>query len=160
MRDPLWRREFWVVQESLFNYFILFFRHSWNIRSVTERPREPAHWDTLREINELHPISIPIIGNGDIFTHSDIAKMRKVTGLTSVMIARGAALNPAIFSPGNTTSTEEIIRQYLRYAVDTDDMWSATKYGLLYMTRSHDPKKQLTILGKHFSLFVPLYIGH
>lgn len=43
----------------------------------------PAHWDILKEVVDSKAISIPIIGNGDVFTHDDIQKFKEQTGFHS-----------------------------------------------------------------------------
>lgn len=40
---------------------------------------------------------IPVVGNGDIITLADAARMLKFTGCTAIAIGRGALLNPWIF---------------------------------------------------------------
>ncbi|MBQ2897359.1 MAG: tRNA dihydrouridine synthase DusB [Clostridia bacterium] len=55
-----------------------------------------ADWDIIREVKKS--VSIPVIGNGDIFQFEDIEKMMDFTGCDAVMIARGALGNPFIFS--------------------------------------------------------------
>ncbi|MBO6108185.1 MAG: tRNA dihydrouridine synthase DusB, partial [Eubacterium sp.] len=55
-----------------------------------------ADWDFIRRVRES--ISIPVIGNGDIFTASDALKMMDETGCDGVMIGRAARGNPWIFS--------------------------------------------------------------
>jgi tRNA-dihydrouridine synthase 2 len=59
------------------------------------------------------PLSIPVIANGDVFERSDIEKLRKDTGVSSVMIARGALKNPSIFAT-TQQPLHETIRDYLK----------------------------------------------
>lgn len=55
-----------------------------------------ADWEFIRQVKNR--VSIPVIGNGDVFLHSDIDRMKQQTGCDGVMIARGALGNPFIFS--------------------------------------------------------------
>ena len=43
-------------------------------------------------------VSVPVVGNGDIYTAADTLKMMSDTGCDGVMIARGALGNPWLFS--------------------------------------------------------------
>ena len=54
-----------------------------------------ANWDLIKEVREA--VSIPVIGNGDIFTAEDAFRMMEYTGCDLVMIGRGMLGNPWIF---------------------------------------------------------------
>jgi tRNA-dihydrouridine synthase B len=55
-----------------------------------------VNWDVIGEVKQA--VNIPVIGNGDVKTVADIAKMKKYTGCDGVMIGRAAMGNPWIFS--------------------------------------------------------------
>jgi tRNA-dihydrouridine synthase B len=70
--------------------------------AVTLHPRSRAQffsghsdWDMIAEVKRN--LTIPVIGNGDIWTAEDARRMIDQTGCDAVMIGRGAMGNPFIF---------------------------------------------------------------
>lgn len=55
-----------------------------------------ADWSVIRET--VQSVSIPVIGNGDVWTPADALRMLEETGCAGVMIGRGCMGNPWIFS--------------------------------------------------------------
>ena len=47
-----------------------------------------ADWDIIRQVKQS--VSIPVIGNGDIFSCEDAKQIREITNCDGIMIARGA----------------------------------------------------------------------
>ncbi len=54
-----------------------------------------ADWSLIKAVKSA--VSIPVIGNGDIFKAEDAAAMFERTGCDAVMVGRGACGNPFIF---------------------------------------------------------------
>lgn len=83
-----------------------------------------ADWNIIRRIKEN--VSIPVIGNGDIFSARDALAMKAETGCDGIMVARGARGNPWIFReirealkggpPVERPGAEEVKAMILRHA--------------------------------------------
>ncbi len=66
-------------------------------RTRTQGFRGQASWEIIRRVREALPAPIPVVGNGDVLTVEDDARMRAETGCDGVMIGRGAIGNPWLF---------------------------------------------------------------
>jgi len=63
-------------------------------RTREERYGVKAKWSIIKEVKDA--VSIPVIGNGDIFTCYDAKRMLDETGCDAIMIGRGVIGNPWI----------------------------------------------------------------
>lgn len=81
-----------------------------------------ADWSYVQAVKEA--VSVPVIGNGDIFTAEDADKRLRETGVDGLMLARGAMGNPWLFKeikhrlkgiPYSPPTAEERIHLALRH---------------------------------------------
>ncbi|XP_058798460.1 tRNA-dihydrouridine(20) synthase [NAD(P)+]-like isoform X2 [Phymastichus coffea] len=116
-------------------------------RTVDERPQHPNRNEVLKIISEH--LSIPVIANGgskEVEKREDIFKFKKETGCSSVMLARAAEWNCSIFRKEGLLPMDDVVRSYLKLAVDYDNSPSNTKYCVQNILRD----LQETPLGKQF----------
>ena len=65
-------------------------------RSRTQMYSGHADWREIASVVEA--LDIPVIGNGDVWTGADAARMRQETGCAGIMIARGSHGRPWVFA--------------------------------------------------------------
>ncbi|MFN4294779.1 MAG: tRNA dihydrouridine synthase DusB [Thermoflexales bacterium] len=80
-----------------------------------------ADWDAIAEVKQA--VKIPVIGNGDVKTVADIARIKAHTGCDGVMIGRAAIGNPWIFQrkDRHEVTVEEVIallKRHLRAMIE------------------------------------------
>lgn len=102
-----------------------------------------ADWDIIAAVKQA--VTIPVIGNGDIFTPKDAKRMLEYTKCDGIMVARGARGNPWIFKQIKSylkTGEEPekidfstVCQTILRHA-KMQVAWKGEKRGMLEM-RSH-----------------------
>lgn len=68
-----------------------------------------ADWDIIGEVK--NSVSVPVIGNGDIFDAETGLRRMKDYGVDGIMIGRGAMGNPWIFRDLNALSSGQEIRE-------------------------------------------------
>ncbi|MGL5055540.1 MAG: tRNA dihydrouridine synthase DusB [Fusobacteriaceae bacterium] len=107
-----------------------------------------ANWNLIKEVKEA--VSIPVIGNGDIYTAEDAMERIKLSGVDGVMLARGICGNPWLIRE---------IREMLEYGevrtqVTVEDRINmALKH--VKMAREENPERKFIFeLRKHLCWYV------
>jgi len=118
-------------------------------RTRTQMYTGHAHWDEIAAVKQA--LSIPVIGNGDIKTARDAARMQKETGCDAVMIARGSFGQPWIFDQTRDLLEGRPMRPdpdvETRFAVAIDHARMAADYEV-------DPRGAAIEFRKHLGWYV------
>lgn len=122
-------------------------------RTKAQAYQGKADWDAIAEVKQA--VKIPVVGNGDVKTVADIARIKAHTGCDGVMIGRAAIGNPWIFARrdrAQVTYEERItlLRRHLGLNLD----FYGEKLGLI-LFRKHAVKYIQGLPGEH-ALRVPL----
>ena len=107
-------------------------------RTKEQAYRGEANWEAIAEIKAA--LTIPVIGNGDVRTVADIARMHEYTGCDAVMIARGAIGNPWIFAGLDRQEVlDEQVRETMLAHLDAMLNFYGSERGLI-LFRKHAAK--------------------
>ena len=107
-------------------------------RTKEQAYRGEADWDAIAEVKQA--VCVPVIGNGDVKTVADIARIKAHTGCDGVMIGRGAIGNPWIFSCKDRAQVpypDKIALMRRQFALNLD--FYGTRIGLV-LFRKHAAK--------------------
>ncbi|CAH1780377.1 unnamed protein product [Owenia fusiformis] len=103
-------------------------------RLTAERPRHKNRDHVIKQLAEA--VKIPVIANGgskEIKEYGDIEKFRLSCGASSVMIARAAEHNNSIFRKEGKLPLDDVIKAYLKLAIDYDSLFYNCKYNIQHM---------------------------
>ena len=98
--------------------------------------RGSADWDALRRIRAAFP-ETPIIGNGGIGVHADMARMRAETGVDGAMAGYAALLDPSAVFSEQPDDVRHMVVRYLDIATRHHTRLVDMQRHLEWMLRAH-----------------------
>lgn len=101
-------------------------------RTTPMRPRERAIRDQLRMIADVcREAGVACLMNGDVTSRDEALSLISEYGVDGAMIATAAETSPSVFRPdsnGGKASWEEVVREYVKTALEVENRWGNTKY--------------------------------
>ncbi|KAG0349801.1 hypothetical protein BGZ54_004186, partial [Gamsiella multidivaricata] len=93
-----------------------------------------ADWDKIRAVQEAVGQLVPVVANGNMLYHDDLARCLEKTGCVGVMSAEGNLYNPAIFTPQHPESWH-LAEEYLTICDELDTKVAYTRGHLFKIFR-------------------------
>ncbi|MEZ4414539.1 MAG: tRNA dihydrouridine synthase DusB [Gemmatimonadota bacterium] len=107
-----------------------------------------ARWEEIRSVTEA--LSIPVIGNGDVRSGADAARMREETGCHGIMLARGSHGAPWVFREARAALSGQPLPEPPDVAERFRICLAHARKALVY---GGDPERALLEFRKHLAWY-------
>ncbi|TKA61574.1 hypothetical protein B0A49_10404 [Cryomyces minteri] len=124
------------------------------------RKLERAIREQLRMIADVcREAGVACLMNGDVVDRDSAIELIKDYGVDGAMIATAAERNPSCFrskEEGGLASWEEVVREYMKVALEVENRWGNTKFLLSQIMPGKDPKYVKTNQSKSYEEVVQI----
>ncbi len=122
-------------------------------RTAAQHYSGTAHWDAIGTLKE-HVTSIPVLGNGDIWSAEDALRMVEHTGCDGVVVGRGCQGRPWLFTDlvAAFTGSDARVTPGLRQVADT-----VRDHARLMVEHMGEEDRALRELRKHMAWYLKGY---
>jgi tRNA-dihydrouridine synthase C len=127
-------------------------------RTKAEGYRPPAHWTWIARVAEA--VAIPVVANGEVWTIGDWARCRAESGLTDVMLGRGAVADPFLarrIREGRTDSAAGLDAEWAELAPLIRDFWQGVQAKVLPRHAPGRLKQWVNLLRRRYPQATELY---
>ena len=101
-------------------------------RTTPMRPRERAIRDQLKMVADIcRESGVACLMNGDVYSRDEALGLVSEFGCDGAMIATAAETNPSVFRPeseGGKAAWEEVVKEYVKTAMEVENRWGNTKF--------------------------------
>ncbi|KAK3714747.1 tRNA-dihydrouridine synthase 2 [Vermiconidia calcicola] len=124
-------------------------------RTTPMRPRERAIRDQLRMVADVcREAGVACLMNGDVASREEAVGLISEYGVDGAMIATAAETNPSVFRTkpeGGKAPWEEVVKEYVKTAIEVENRWGNTKYLLGQMIPGKQPAYKAMMATKSYS---------
>lgn len=121
-------------------------------RTTPMRPRERAIRDQLKMVVDVcHEAGVACVMNGDVYSRDEAVELMKEFGADGAMIATAAETNSSVFRAGGKADWEEVVKEYVKTAMEVENRWGNTKYLLGQMIPGKQQVYKTMMASKSYS---------
>lgn len=122
-------------------------------RTAAQHYSGTAYWDAIGALKQ-HVTSIPVLGNGDIWSAEDAIRMVEHTGCDGVVVGRGCQGRPWLFTDlvAAFTGSDSRMRPGMRYVAET-----IREHAVLMVEHMGEEDRALRELRKHMAWYLKGY---
>ncbi|KAG8198239.1 hypothetical protein JTE90_021496 [Oedothorax gibbosus] len=110
---------------------------------------EKVNMEAIKLIKEN--VSLPVVGNGDVFHLRDAYTLQGYTGVNGVMSARGLLQNPSLFAGAEMTSSD-CIQDWINISLSLGNSFTNFHHHLMYMLEGVMSKHERKLFNSYTSL--------